>query len=197
MHQEQPRPDPQTGFRNFVSILVFIARTFAVSVEVFLHRSETFGERYLDLQAAAALLLIFFWPAFCGPMHDPLPMLIFLGLYLLACLTVRMAVHRRIRRGGPQPHSRYTGTPALMKRFRRTPEIKVKRVVEPIVVFLAGSVLLAFSPPLGGYLMIASAGLFISTSLAENYDRQRLRDLNDAYLEQSRVAERFRDEHGE
>lgn len=197
MYQEQPRPDPRVGFRNLLSIFVFLARTFAVSVEVFLHRSETFGERYLDLQAAAALLLIFFWPAFCDPMHDPLPMLIFLGLYLLACLTVRIAVHRRIGRGGPQPHSRYTGQPVLMKRFRRTPEIKIKCVVEPIVVFLAGSVLLGFSPPLGGYLIIASACLIVSTSLAENYDRKRLRDLNDAYLEQSRVAERFRDEHGE
>lgn len=197
MQHEQRRPDPRIGFRNFVSILVFLARTLAVSVEVFLHRSETFGERYLDLQAAAALLLIFFWPAFCEPVHDPLPMLVFLGLYLLACLTVRIAVHRRIRRGGPQQHSRYTGTPALMKRFRRTPEIKVKCVVEPIVVFLVGSVLLGFSPPLGGYLMVASAGLFVSTSLAENCDRKRNRDLNDAYIEQTRIAERFRDEHCE
>ncbi|HKQ49859.1 MAG TPA: hypothetical protein VJZ71_17430 [Phycisphaerae bacterium] len=197
MNQEQPKPDPRTGFRNFVSIFVFLARTFAVSVEVFLHRSETFGDRYLELQAAAALLLMFFWPAFCEPVHDPEPMLVFLGLYILACLAVRIEVFRRIRRGGPQPHSRYTGTPALMKFMRRTSEIKVKCAVEPLLTFALGGALLAASPPLGGYLMLASAGLLISTNLTANQERQRVRDMNDAYMEQRHVVDRFRDLRGD
>jgi hypothetical protein len=190
---QDPRPDQQNGFRNFVSAVVFVARSLAVSVEVFVHKTDSFGERYLGLQAGAAMLLIFFWPVFCEPIHDPRPMLIFLLTYLAMCAAVRARLNLRARRGKPQPHTRYTGTPRLMRFTGRMDESKVKCTVEPAFVFLIGGVALTVSPPLGGYLMFASLGLLISNSLAEGCERQRTRDMHDAYLDQRRVVDRFRD----
>lgn len=185
------------GYRRFLGGIAFVARAFAVSVEVFLHRADTFGERYLGLQAGAALLLIFFWPVLCEPHHDATPMLCFAGLFVLSCMLVRVRVFLRRRRGGPQPHTRYSGTPELLQRFKRLDEVKAKQTVEPFLTFIVGAVMLNFSPPLGGYLMIASAGLLISNGLAAEYERRRVSDMHDSYLEQRGVAERFRDMRGE
>ncbi|TWT45295.1 hypothetical protein RAS1_17170 [Phycisphaerae bacterium RAS1] len=188
---------PLEGYRNFIGLISFVARAFAVSVEVFLHRADSFGERYLGLQAGAALLLIFFWPVFCEPHHDATPMIYFAGLFVLSCMLVRIRVFVRRRRGGPQPHARYSGTPELLHRFKRLDEVKVKQTVEPFLTFAIGAVMLNFSPPLGGYLMIASAGLLISNGQVAEYERRRVSDMHDAYLEQRGVAERFRDMRGE
>jgi len=192
MYDNQPTR-PFEGVRKFLIVLRFAARTFATSVEVFLHKPGSFGERYLGLQALAALALIFFWPAFCEPHHDPRPMFIYAGLFFIACVLIRLRTFARQRRGGQQPHSRYNGTPELMKRFRRMDEGKVKRVVEPWVVFLTGAAFLHFSPPLGGYLMLATVGLLISNCFSAEYERRRVTGLNDAYLEQRAIAEGFRD----
>lgn len=194
---DQQSAGPLDGFRKFMVLIAFVARAFAVSVEVIWHRADTFGERYLGLQAGAALLLIFFWPVLCEPHHDPAPMFCFAGLFVLSCMLVRVRVFLRRRRGGPQPHTRYSGTPELLQRFKRLDEGKVKQTVEPFLTFIVGAIMLNFSPPLGGYLMIASAGLLISNGLAAEYERRRVSDMHDAYLEQRGVAERFRDMRGE
>ena len=192
MYDNQPIR-PFEGIRKAVMLLAFVARTFATSVEVFLHKPGSFGERYLGLQAGAALLLIFFWPVFCQPFHDPTPMFIYAGLFVIACMLIRLRTFARRQRGGPQPHSRYNGTPELMKRFRRMDEVKVKQIVEPWVVLLTGVAFLHFSPPLGGYLILATFGLMISNTFSAEYERRRVSDMNDAYLEQRNVAESFRD----
>jgi hypothetical protein len=196
MHDNQSG-EPLEGYRRFLCGVAFVARAFAVSVEVFLHRADSFGERYLGLQAGAALLLIFFWPVFCEPHHDPTPMFIYAGAYALACVVIRARLQLRRKRGLPQPHTRYNGTPELLRRFKRLDEVKVKQTVEPFMTFAIGAVILNFSPPLGGYLMIASAGMLISNGLAAEYERRRVSDMHDAYLEQRGVAERFRDMRGE
>lgn len=192
MHENQP-PDNRNGFRNFVGAVVFAARSMAVSVEVFLHKTDSFGERYLYLQAGAALLAIFFWPAFCEPWHDTEPMLMFLLAYVVMCAAVRSRLAIRRKRNLPQPHSRYTGTPRLMRFTGRMDEGKVKCTVEPLFTFAVGGAVLSVSPPLGGYLMVAALGLLISNGLAEGYERERARNMNDAYLEQRRAVERFHD----
>jgi len=196
VYQEPPQ-DHRNGFRNFVSIVVFLARALAVSVEVFLHRPASFGERYVGLQGGAALLLIFFWPAFCEPIYDLEPMFIFLLVYVGMCLVVRARIHGRARSGEPEPHSRYNGTPRLMRFTGRMDEIKVKCMVEPAFTFLVGGLFGELSPPLGGYLMVAAGGLLLSNGLAESYERRRARDMQDAYLDQRRFVDRCRDPRGD
>ena len=190
---ENQRQDNRNGLRNGVGYVVFAARSLAVSVEVFLHRPDSFGERYLGLQAGAAMLAIFFWPVLCERGHDPGPLLIFLLTYVAMCATVKSRLAIRRKRNLAQPHSRYTGTPRLMRFMGRMDEAKVKCMVEPLFTFVVGCVVLSVSPPLGGYLMCAALGLSISNNLAERFERERATDMNDAYLDQRRSVERFRD----
>lgn len=192
MYDNQPS-DNRKGFRNFVGAVVFVARSMAVSVEVFLHKTDSFGERYLSLQAGAALLAIFVWPVFCEPWHDAQPMLMFLLAYVAMCAAVRSRLAIRRRRNLPQPHSRYTGTPRLMRFTGRMDEVKVKGMVEPFFTFAVGGVMLSISPPLGGYLMSCALALMISNVLAEGYERERARNMHDAYLEQRRAVDRLHD----
>ncbi len=197
MDQQQQAPNHRDGLRNAIALIVFIARAFALSVEVCLHRTSTFGERYVGLQAGAALLLIFFWPALCEPGHDPDPMLTLLGLVFCLLIGIRSRIAIRRRRGGPQPHSYYSGTPWLMRFTGRMSEAKVKSEVEPFFVAAVGGLMLALSPPLGGYLIFAGLGLLITTNLGKEYERTRALDMNDAQIEQRNIVERFRDMRGE
>ncbi|MBX3396697.1 MAG: hypothetical protein KF841_15175 [Phycisphaerae bacterium] len=192
MH-DSPMPDHREETRNAFGILVFIARAMAVTVEVFLHRADSFGERYLGLQVIGGMVMIVFWPILCDPGYPPEPLLIFLATFILMCVAVRLRTNRRITRDCPQPHSRYNGTPRLMRITGITSEVTVKRVVEPIVMWLTGAFMLSVSPPLGGYLMVTAGSLFITNSLTDGYERRRAVDMHDAYLEQRNVAERFRD----
>lgn len=194
---QQQAPNHRDGFRNAVGAVVFVARAMALSVEVFLHRTSTFGERYVGLQAGAALLIIFFWPVLCEPGHNLDPLFGFLGLvfFLLLCIRARIALRRK--RGGPQPHSYYSGTPWLMRFTGRMSELKVKCEVEPFFVMAVGLLTVALNPVLGGYLTIASFGLLLTTNLARDYERKRALDMHDAHMAQRNVVERFRDMRGE
>ncbi|MCL4742945.1 MAG: hypothetical protein KJZ54_12170, partial [Phycisphaerales bacterium] len=106
---QRQEPEPvvsKKDFNNFLGVMTFVTRALAVTVEVFLRRSDSFGERFFGLQAAAGTVFILFWPVFWEG-HSADPMLVFLALYWLALLTARMRTKARIRRGGPQPHTLY------------------------------------------------------------------------------------------
>lgn len=176
--------------------LHFVCRSLAASVEVFLHKSRSFGERYLGLQAAAAVLVIFFSTAFWRG-ENVAPVLLFLLAYLIACGMARFGVLARIKAGGAQIHTYYTGMPRIMRWTGSMGEETVKRIVEPMLVFLVGALVLQGNVPLGTYLMLAAGGLFASVNLAAGFDRTRALDMHDAYLDQCNAAERFRQMHGQ
>jgi len=186
--QEAPKESFQ-DVRTGIGWVTFISRIGAVTVEVFLH--SRFGERYIGMEAAAALVLIpvfgLFWPD-----SDLLPLMQFLGVYLFMCLLARIGMTaRRLR--GDREHSRYTGFPHLLRLFRLLPEEAVKRFVEPFFVMCAGVVSYDFNEPLGGYLMFAAVCLFISTNLDDMWTRTRALDISDAVMEQQVTAQRFRE----
>jgi hypothetical protein len=197
LDRQQPEPVvSKKDFNNFLGVLTFIARTFAVTVEVFLRRADSFGERYFGMQAAAAFVLILVWPAFWEG-HSAEPMLVFLLLYWLALLRARICTAARVRRGGPQPHSRSNGVPVLQRVFRRTPEHRIKAGLEFLVVFLVGALLLAVSQPLGAYLMFAAFGAGASSGMSGALQHRRSLDLHDAFVEQAGTAESFRRMRGD
>lgn len=187
MHDPTSRNPPQGGRLSF-SGLLFIPRTLAFSVEVFLHTGM--GERYADVQAVAALVLIPFYGGF-WPGDDPGPLLVFHALYVVMCLRNRVEGLAG-RRRPPGTHSRYTGLPRLLYRFPKHTEADFKLWVEPVLVLGLGALIAIVSPPLGTYLMAAAAGLFISVLASAAIDRQMLLDLNDLIIEQQQRAERFR-----
>lgn len=191
MNQQQP-PSHGEQFRSMVGWLTFVSSALAVSVEVFLHRSRTIGERYLGLQAAAVILIVPFYTLFWEG-YDVMPLMRFLGMFLVMCFLARVGVAARRRQGGSQEHSRYTGYPRICGVFRRLDERRAKTIVEPMLVFLAGVFAMSASQPLGGYLMLASVGLLFSVNLNVGYECVRALDMHDASIDQRQLAERFRE----
>ena len=196
MQQQHQVPGTGQRIRSTVSWLLFICRALAVSVEVFLHRSRSFGARYVGTQAAVAAVIIFCFPAFFER-HDPRPMMWFLAAFLWMCLMARAGTVARQRGGEPEEHSYYTGRPRLMRVFRRIPEVNLKSVTEPFLVFVAGLVAHEMNEPLGTYLMFAAVALLVSVKLSVRYERVRALDMNDSLLEQRRVTDQWRDMRGE
>ncbi len=172
---------------------LFLARALACSAEVFLHRSSTFGERYIGPQSAVALLLMLVWPSL-APRENPEPMMLFTLAFVVALLAAGAGVARRRRRGEIGPHTRYTGRPRIIGKLNET---TVKGVIEPVVVFITGAFLHELSPLVGSYLMLASIGLWMSVQSTRIVERRRVLDLHDAFEEQRRVAEEWRATHDE
>src|SRR4051812_7155800 len=104
--------DDRRQLQQGMGCLILVLRAFAASVEVFLHQSSTFGDRYLGTQSGLAVLLIFFYPVFWEG-HDTRPLYGFLLGYLFMCGVVRMASAARRRRGELGEHTYYAGRPRL------------------------------------------------------------------------------------
>ncbi len=191
---QRQEPEPvasEKDFNNFLGVMTFVTRALAVTVEVFLRRSSTFGERYFGLQAAAGTVFILFWPVFWEG-HSAEPMLVFLRStgWLLA---YRADARRRcIRRGGPQPHSLYNGTPTLAKVWKRSSEHRIKTVIEPVYMGCFALCLATISVPLAAYLALAGMCAAASSGMSGALQHRRSMDLHDAFLEQSDVARSFR-----
>ncbi len=194
MYNDRP-PGPIEHTKAVLSWIAFAAGVLAVSVEVFLHRSRTFGERYLGMQAAAVMLVVLFYGA-CWEGHDVSPLLGFLLAYLFMCFVVRIGGLIERRRTGVWEHSLYNGFPRILRLMPWLGEHRAKLYVEPMLVFLVGVFTMPLNEPLGGYLILASMGLLLSVNLTVGYERTRAMDMNDAAIEQRDLAERFRERRG-
>lgn len=192
LQRQDPEPVvSKNDFNNFLRVLTFVTRTLGVTVEVFLRRSDSFGERFFGLQAAAGMVCILVWPAFWEG-HSAEPMLVFLALYWVALLSARMRTKARIRCGGPQPHTLYNGTPTLVKVWKRSSEHRIKTVIEPIYVACIALCFATFSVPLAAYLALAGMCAAVSTGMSGALQHRRSMALHDSFLEQADVARSFR-----
>jgi hypothetical protein len=119
-------------------------------------------------------------------------MLVFLALYWLALLTARIRTKARIRRGGPQPHTLYNGTPTLAKVWKRSPEHRIKTVIEPLYMLFIALCVGTISVPLAVYLGLAGMCAAASTGMSGALQHRRSMALHDSFLEQRDVADVFR-----
>jgi hypothetical protein len=190
MNQQQGQGQDPSG-TNGVAKIFFVCRALAVSIEVFLHRAGSFGERYVGTQSSIALVLIGFFPVF-WPTEDPRPILWFDAAFFLRCMMIRTCTIVRRIRGRTQPHSYYSGWPWMLGARSRVPESRVKGFLEPLIVAVAGLLLQPWNQPLGTYLVIAAVALCISVQASVSQDRSRALDLNDAMADQRRIAEQWR-----
>lgn len=191
--QQQQQQSSGPSHAATMNALGFVARAWATSIEVLFHKRV--GDRYLGLNAAAVLLLIpiysLFWQG-----YDLRPLMWFLVVYLGAVVVARLGVVAR-KRNGVRIHSFYSGYPRFMNDRTKFSEVQFKKCLEPIVSAVFGAGLyVQGEQPLGAYLMIAGACLFITVSMAELQFNQRAMALNDQVIEQEYVAERFREMRG-
>lgn len=190
MNQQHSGPSQIDQMKAGASWLAFLSQSLAVSVEVFLH--SRIGSRYLGGAGAFVLLIIPVYSTLWEE-HDVMPLFQYLIAYLMLCAVVRVGSLRR-RFKGTEGHSYYSGYPTLLYLpvLRRFSEPTFKAVIEPMLVFLTGTFVMPANEPLGSYLMMGAAGMFLSVALARSYQRTRMLDMRDAYIAERNVAEQFR-----
>ena len=194
MDQQQHNSENEIPY--FGILLALLLRSLCATVEVFLHKPDSFGERYAGLQVGVGFLLILLYPVFYWQGHDPTGLLIFLVLYVLMLMWVRLKTFLRVRRGGHQPHTLYAGTPRLSRIVWRFSEETIKRWIEPIfVIFIGGLLVDLLNEPLGGFLMIAGFALLATTNLAAGDDHRRVMRMNDSYIQQKTIIQQFKNLH--
>jgi hypothetical protein len=172
---------------------VFLIRSWAATVEVFLHKAPT-GRRWPGLFGLGGAILIFFFGALF-PGRDARPLLAYLVAYLMACVWTRSLTAWRSRRGGRE-YGWYTGRPRLLTLLPFLGELRTKCFAEPIVVLTAAVCVLPWSEPLGAYLLGASLALYVTVVAADTEERVRAEELLDQVCMQRRLAERFRELDG-
>jgi peptidoglycan biosynthesis protein MviN/MurJ (putative lipid II flippase) len=158
--------------------LLLICAGLAALCEAILHKHH--GRRWPGLAGLIGAVAILFSAVF-WPNEDVTPLLWLFWAYLGALLVARVSILNR-------PFGKYM-LPFLSERL-------IKGLIEPLLVFLVGVVLLPLSEPVGGYLILAAWGLFVSTNAAEMWMRSRVEQLHDSVIEQREIAERFRDSDG-
>lgn len=195
------RPDPEASGnpqmeRGLGVALVLLVRGLCATVEVFLHKPESFGERWAGLQVIVGFLLMLAYPVVFWPGHDPAPLYGFLGAYTAMLMWVRLRTFVRHRCGGLLPHSQYSGTPRLLRLLPRFKEETILCVVEPLLVVVMGGVVTEFNDPLGCYLLIAGFAMLASSNLNASEQAHRARRMRDARIDQQALVQTFRERHG-
>lgn len=193
MQDGQDQTSLRERMNGMNNIFMLIARSFAVSLEVFFH--HRFGESYLGVTAVGATVSMFLWPLLL-PNENAEPLLVFWMFFVLACVLARLSILHRIGTNRVE-HSYYTGRPWLMLIFRRFNEVTVKRYIEPPLGILAGSFLSAVSPTLGSYVICAAIAMGICLTSDLHRERRQAQTMFDAYLDQQSAADRFRRMRGE
>ncbi len=187
MQEQQPLTFAQK-MQSAVNWIQFACHTFSAPVEVLLRTG--FGQNYFGLPALFSLLLIPLWGTFF-PDCSLTPLFGFWWGYVAMMLVARIDQFRRSSRGEVE-HTRYSGLSRLHRLFPRASELVVKGSLEPVLVLIVGFGILAVSPPLGSYLIVAGISMMVTVRIAIMDDRRRLQELSDAAIEQRQLAQQFR-----
>lgn len=171
------------------NVFVFVARMFAAPLEAILRRR--FGYRYFGMQALMAVVLMPFW-MIAWPGHSRIGLMLFWWLTIVRFIRIRIE-SMRLLRNGVAIHTRYNGWPKLASVFKRSTESAIKAKWEPLFCFILGWVLMSVSEPLGSLVLVSTVALVLVHSTIDAVETARVMELNDAWIEQQRIAERFRE----
>jgi len=189
MQDEQPKGwTPIQDAQNAASFLVLAAQALAAPVEVCIRTK--FGSRYFGVPSFLGFLIVPMWMLF-WPESDSQPIFIFWCFYVLMQIRARIESMVLVARG-KVVHSRYNGWPRLAVIFKKKSEKKLKEL-EPWLVIACGLLTLAFSEPLGSYLIVAGVALMCNGWVIESVERARAIQIHDALLEQQQMAQRVRE----
>ena len=163
---QQKKGDP-------LGVLYFLCTVHATCITVFLRTG--FGSEALGIPGICALLLLLFCMG-----TEPL-MCYWLALWLIALVVQRITTWRLIRRGA-MLHSRYAGRSLLTKIpfFRNERHIAI---LEGLLCFGLGALLLAVSQFMGVFLMAGFLSLVIRMGIEESLTNRRLQRMRDAQIE--------------
>jgi len=176
-------------FEWFFTLLVFFSSWFTVSVVGFLRKD--FGERYfgpINLFFGYTVVANF---AFVGGVLGVAQGGTFSVLMLLCWLAfIGASIYhqleiRRKNRAGQKWHTMYMGTSILPVPFS---DEAIQKWIEPVIVFIAGLVLVKLAPIVSMWLVISAFSLALNSHLVYFYQRQWFLDQSDAKIEAENIS---------
>jgi hypothetical protein len=188
----QPQQQESLGgdFRRNFDIMVGLMTIMAFPAVMLTTRSGTWGSRFLGLHA----VLGFLWPLVFGAFYGPDPGLGAVLLYWQASILV-LLVHRlhgvRRRAQGYRCHSLYWGESIFEK--SSDADSKRARGFANVLLMAVGAGLCAeVSKPLGTLLIIAAVCKAVTEALTFQAVEARVRQMEDARIENSFYLDRYR-----
>lgn len=185
-HSSDPLEDSRVGF-NWLCLGI---DSYAFVPKVFLHGN--FGARAFGARAFVAWIIIMVHGMWWFP-EDATPLGILWCLYFGMCLLHGIHRHVRCLRGTLySTHSRYDGTPFIMRYFPLWSEMRIKQVLEPAILVAIGILLGVWNGPLGSFLIVAGVCQSVGYSFGQVIDQERQLDMNDQLLEMQYHSDRMR-----
>lgn len=201
MQQQQQQQSTLAVMSGIVNTIGWAAQCLCKPVEVILRRWGTFGHRYLNYQAAIGFLFLLVFPAFfleCYAVYYQTPYSPYVQVYYVPYVrpgyeygpmlyftygVIGAFFLHTVARGcrTQRYHSMYTGTPWLSF----FGELTAKRMLEPVLVIVSGILLLGFNVPLGAYLLVSGAALWVDSGMQAAWDEARIRQALDAQIDAS------------
>ena len=175
---------PQTNDKKSdpLGVLYMLCLIHSTCIIVFLR--TCFGREAVGLRGVFALVLLL---VCCGP--EPL-MSWWVAAFLAAVVVQRIITLRAISKGAVI-HTYYAGTPLFMK----IPFVKQERdamILEMILCFFLGALLLAVSQFMAGFMWLGTVTLLIRAGIDEFYFQRRLDKIRDARIEGRWLSDRLR-----
>jgi len=175
----------QVSHSDALGALYLASNTLATSMAVFIRQG--FGKEALAWNSVFAFLLLLVLAGHQGPAFTLL-----LFSFIAAQIWRRIETFRNARKG-IVVHSYYAGFPYLAM---KVPFVKdeqfARNVVEPVMCFLTGMVLLPVSAGLGGYVMACGVAFIVRRGIESLVLHQRLQRMQDAKIEHEWYADQLR-----
>jgi hypothetical protein len=196
MPDTPPEQNSRSEFRRNHDLMVGLMTIFAFPVVLCTTRLGTWGTRYLGFHA----VLGFIWPIVFATFHGRDPdvgaVAVFWQLSILLLL-----VHRiegvRLRRRGYQRHTLYWGRSWFEPATVDLAKQRRARLLASLVAFIAGLVCIdAISRPLGILFVLGAVSKVVTDLLTFQATETRLRQMEDARIENDYYLELFRQRHG-
>lgn len=168
-----------------VNLLHWLFNGQAACIAPFLRQGM--GVNYPGADGLVGLVMILAYGSVTGDRW----MLTYFWGWLIAIILRRIESFR-LQRRGEVLHSRYTGTPLVLKfRFIKR-ETTAKNIVEPMLCVVIGALLCPVSEALGQFVMLGAISLMGQRAIESQVNINRVRKMRDLEIEQRMLGEWFR-----
>lgn len=96
---------------------------------------------------------------------------------------------------GKHVHSQYTGWPRLCDWFSVS-ETTAKAALEPMVIGIAGVLVMVLNEPLGVFIMLSGVGGFLDFAIIQDLQLKRLRQMRDSEIESESIWDSYEERYG-
>lgn len=194
--QQQEQQSTMAEVKSMFNLFTIVCDAVAFPVTICTTRLGTWGTRFL---ASPLTLLGVMWPWIFAAMYGPHPQLASLLLFWYASIVI-LLLHRiqsaRLRKQGYRCHSRYWGD-SWLQNGHTLRDQRRGRERAAILAFAVGlGCHLLLLKPLGAMFAIGAIAKWISDSLAFDAANARLRQMEDARIENDFYLEAYRDRNG-